>query len=302
MALLTQPEVSDYYADLELSQQANSRDIKLAFHKLAKQHHPDKKAPGKSIDAQDFRKVREAYECLIDESRRTRYDANYFDLRDQWSRYRNRETFQRMREESRQAEEKRRAARERAESERRAAEAEKKRMVEEEKRVAREKAENERIINEKVRQAEERSREAARRAREQQEQMAKERLRLEKVREAERRSEEAARKIRIEQEIAAQDRLNAILIEEKQELARRTWAQMREEADLRQTTGFRHKDSTQPMRAWSSKCAHPHFGWFKKNGPADCVFCRGTRSQWSFRCPECNAAACPICKTSYCVF
>jgi DnaJ-class molecular chaperone len=52
-----EPEISDYYADLGVSQQASARDIKLAFFKLAKKHHPDKKAPGESIDAKDFRKA-----------------------------------------------------------------------------------------------------------------------------------------------------------------------------------------------------------------------------------------------------
>jgi preprotein translocase subunit Sec63 len=54
---LQEPQVRDYYADLGLPQQASSREIKVAFHSLAKKHHPDKKAPGKSIDAQDFREV-----------------------------------------------------------------------------------------------------------------------------------------------------------------------------------------------------------------------------------------------------
>jgi DnaJ-class molecular chaperone len=52
-----EPRISDYYTDLGLPQQASFRDVKLAFFKLAKKHHPDKKAPGMSIDAQDFRKV-----------------------------------------------------------------------------------------------------------------------------------------------------------------------------------------------------------------------------------------------------
>jgi DnaJ-class molecular chaperone len=54
---LPEPKISDYYTDLGLTQQASFRDIKLAFIKLAKKHHHDKKAPGKSIDAQDFRKA-----------------------------------------------------------------------------------------------------------------------------------------------------------------------------------------------------------------------------------------------------
>lgn len=51
------PKYSDYYLDLGVEQQASSRDIKKAFMKLARKHHPDKKAPGKPIDAYEFRKV-----------------------------------------------------------------------------------------------------------------------------------------------------------------------------------------------------------------------------------------------------
>ena len=52
-----EPRVSDYYANLGLSLQASSQDIKRAFFDLAKRLHPDKIAPGKSIDAQGFRRV-----------------------------------------------------------------------------------------------------------------------------------------------------------------------------------------------------------------------------------------------------
>ncbi|RYP32600.1 hypothetical protein DL767_005105 [Monosporascus sp. MG133] len=54
---LLEPEIPDYYADLELPQQASPQAIKAAYYRLAKKHHPDKKAPGKSIDAQEFRKA-----------------------------------------------------------------------------------------------------------------------------------------------------------------------------------------------------------------------------------------------------
>ncbi|KAH8749362.1 hypothetical protein F5883DRAFT_581339 [Diaporthe sp. PMI_573] len=197
---LSEPQVRDYYADLGLPQQASSREIKAAFRRLAKKHHPDKKAPGKSIDAQDFCKIREAYECLIDEAKRSEYDARYFNLQDQWTRYRERQESRHKDEEQRRAEEEQRAARKRAEQEREAAEAEMTRRMEEEKRAAREKAESESAREERARQAEERSREAGRKAREQQEQAAKERLQREKEREAEKRSEEAAKRIRVEQE------------------------------------------------------------------------------------------------------
>ncbi|KAI1204463.1 DnaJ-domain-containing protein [Annulohypoxylon truncatum] len=303
MDQFTKPRVSDYYADLELSQQANARDIKRAFHRLARKYHPDKKAPGKSVDAYEFRKVREAYECLIDAAKRAAYDARYFDLCDQWTRYKQWENYQRKDEERRQAEEEQRAARKRAEQERKAAEAERMRRMEQERRAAEEKAENERIRREKERQAEERSREAAQRARERQEEAARERIRREKVREAERRSEEAAKKIRIEQELAAQERLRAILIEEKQQTARRSWAQMREEADRRQAANRRRTKPAQPAYTRLNECFHhPDLGWVMKNGPANCVFCGVTRVKWSFRCPECSAPACPTCKARYCLF
>jgi DnaJ-class molecular chaperone len=53
-----EPEVPDYYADLGVSQHASTREIKAAWFKLTKRYHPDKKAPGKKMDAKEFRKVR----------------------------------------------------------------------------------------------------------------------------------------------------------------------------------------------------------------------------------------------------
>ncbi len=55
---LSKPEVPDYYAALGLQQEARSRNIKLAYMRLARESHPDKLAPGKVIDAHEFRKVR----------------------------------------------------------------------------------------------------------------------------------------------------------------------------------------------------------------------------------------------------
>jgi curved DNA-binding protein CbpA len=52
----TEPEIPDYHADLGVSQHASMREIKAAWFKLAKHYHPDKKAPGKKIDAKEFRR------------------------------------------------------------------------------------------------------------------------------------------------------------------------------------------------------------------------------------------------------
>ena len=51
------PETPDHYFDLGVSQEARRAEIKKVFHSLALLHHPDKKAPGKIIDAVEFRKV-----------------------------------------------------------------------------------------------------------------------------------------------------------------------------------------------------------------------------------------------------
>ncbi|KAI1773226.1 DnaJ-domain-containing protein [Hypoxylon cercidicola] len=292
------PRLPDYYTDLGISQQASYRDIRLSYLKLARKHHPDKTAPGQSIDAKDFRKIQEAYEYLFDKDKRPAYDARYFDLRQQWDQYRESQEYQHRDEERKRAEEQQRAARERAEMEKRAAEAERIRRMKEEEQAAKEKAERERLRQEKIRQAEIRSQEAALRAREQQEQAARERIRKQKAEEAERRSQEAARKARMEQEQAAQDRLKNILIEERQDAVRRNWAKMRE------ATEHPAAESAKPKPSQTLACPHPQFGWQKKNSTMAriCTFCGESRRRWSYHCPMCNVPACPKCKAKYCVF
>ncbi|CDQ58183.1 unnamed protein product [Oncorhynchus mykiss] len=62
----------DYYDILGVPKDANERQIKKAFHKLAMKYHPDK---NKSPDAETkFRDIAEAYETLSDEKRRQEYD------------------------------------------------------------------------------------------------------------------------------------------------------------------------------------------------------------------------------------
>ncbi|EPE34259.1 Chaperone J-domain-containing protein [Glarea lozoyensis ATCC 20868] len=177
--------ISDYHADLGLPQQASFRDVKLALFRLARKHHPDKKAPGMFIDAQDFRKspidlasltqVREAYKCLSDKAKRVAYDAFYFDLQDQWTCYRELKETQCKDEERKRADQEQRAVRERSERERKAAE---------------------------------------------------------------------------------------------------------------------HREGEPEPPSRSSTGAHPRFGWPRKKGRANCVFCRDSHLKWSFRCPECNVSAC----------
>lgn len=68
---------ADYYQVLGLGQTATPADIRKAYYRLAKIHHPDKKAPGRTIDAVEFRQVHDAYELLIDPPKRVKYDKRY---------------------------------------------------------------------------------------------------------------------------------------------------------------------------------------------------------------------------------
>jgi len=53
----TEPETRDHYFELGLDEYATTAEIKKAFKRLALLHHPDKKAPGQTIDAIEFRRV-----------------------------------------------------------------------------------------------------------------------------------------------------------------------------------------------------------------------------------------------------
>lgn len=58
-----------YYEKLGVDKNASIDDIKKAYKKLAMKHHPDRGG-----DAEKFKEIGQAYEVLIDEERRARYD------------------------------------------------------------------------------------------------------------------------------------------------------------------------------------------------------------------------------------
>lgn len=66
-------EFTDYYATLEVAREASGDDIKKAFRKLARQHHPDV-AKDKKGGEEKFKAVNEAYEVLSDPEKRKKYD------------------------------------------------------------------------------------------------------------------------------------------------------------------------------------------------------------------------------------
>jgi curved DNA-binding protein len=66
-------EYKDYYAVLGVPRTASQAEIKKAFRKLARQHHPDAK-PGDTVSERRFKEVNEANEVLGDPDKRRQYD------------------------------------------------------------------------------------------------------------------------------------------------------------------------------------------------------------------------------------
>jgi molecular chaperone DnaJ len=63
----------DYYAALGVSKDASQADIKKAYRKLARQHHPDANK-GEAASEEKFKAISEAYDVLSDETKRKEYD------------------------------------------------------------------------------------------------------------------------------------------------------------------------------------------------------------------------------------
>ena len=66
-------EFKDYYATLGVTKTASDKDIKQAFRKLARKHHPDVNPGDKGAEAK-FKEVNEANEVLSDPEKRKKYD------------------------------------------------------------------------------------------------------------------------------------------------------------------------------------------------------------------------------------
>ena len=66
-------DFQDYYQTLGVARGASQADIKKAFRKLAREHHPDKK-PGDKIAEQRFKQINEAHAVLSDPDKRKKYD------------------------------------------------------------------------------------------------------------------------------------------------------------------------------------------------------------------------------------
>ena len=64
----------DYYEVLGVQKTASADDIRRAYRKLAKEHHPDVNPDNKEEAEAKFKEVGEAYNVLSDEQKRARYD------------------------------------------------------------------------------------------------------------------------------------------------------------------------------------------------------------------------------------
>ena len=63
-----------YYDTLGVEEDASAREIKKAYRRLARKHHPDRN-PDDPEAEERFKKIQEAYSVLSDEEKRQQYDA-----------------------------------------------------------------------------------------------------------------------------------------------------------------------------------------------------------------------------------
>ena len=75
-------EYKDYYKILGVAKGASEKEIKAAYRRLARKHHPDVNPGNKEAEAR-FKEIGEAYQVLSDKEKRSRYDQ----LGQNWDSY-----------------------------------------------------------------------------------------------------------------------------------------------------------------------------------------------------------------------
>ena len=78
----TDMDFKDYYSSLGVAKTASQKEIKAAYRKLARKHHPDVNQGDKSAEGK-FKEINEAYEVLGDPEKRKKYD----ELGANWRQY-----------------------------------------------------------------------------------------------------------------------------------------------------------------------------------------------------------------------
>src|SRR3989441_5080418 len=66
-------DFKDYYSTLGVAKTSTEKEIKQAYRKLARKHHPDVN-PGDKTAETKFKAINEAYEVLGDPAKRKKYD------------------------------------------------------------------------------------------------------------------------------------------------------------------------------------------------------------------------------------
>ena len=77
-------DFKDYYATLGVAKTATDKELKQAFRKMARKHHPDVNPNDKASESR-FKDLNEAYEVLGDPAKRKKYD----ELGSNWRAYEN---------------------------------------------------------------------------------------------------------------------------------------------------------------------------------------------------------------------
>lgn len=73
-------KLGDLYARLGLTGGVSQTEIKKAYYRLSKEHHPDRNE-GCAVSTAKFRSITEAYEILGNVTTRAQYDRGEFQLR-----------------------------------------------------------------------------------------------------------------------------------------------------------------------------------------------------------------------------